>query len=93
MFWSHVVLHALPYKRVLSHVLQNKSPNEHLYGTSPDLSTLWALGSLSYLLYSTLQSHGSKFSTQARKGTFSGLKDDTRICPSGYSHKGNLDLM
>lgn len=59
---------SVPYKRILSQVLHNKSSYEHLYGTYPDLRTLWVLGSLSY--YSMLQPHRSKFDTQARKGIF-----------------------
>jgi len=38
MFRSHVVHHALPHKSVLSHVLQNKSPYEHLARTLTDRS-------------------------------------------------------
>lgn len=72
-FWNYAVLHATYLiNRVLSKVLNNKTPYEALYGSLLDLSQLKVFGCLCFA--STLLSHRSKFDPRSRKGVFLGYK-------------------
>ena len=77
IYWSFSIIHAARIINMLhTLVLNDFSPHEMLYNTSPDFNQLKVFGSLCYA--STLSTNRSKFHPRALKCVFIGFKKETK---------------
>ncbi|XP_058000801.1 uncharacterized protein LOC131179102 [Hevea brasiliensis] len=77
IFRSYAVIHSIYLiNRLLTPLLNNKSPYEILYTTLPDIHDLRVFGALCFA--STLTAHRSKIDSQAKKCLFLSYKSGTK---------------